>query len=142
MTTTVTVKTHDKGAFVKQVYDAANSVSVSIAPNSEMTFYVHNAMDILVTENEEEARPTLDADWGDKLVQKGRCIMPQQSQYRLGDYVRKKSGSFWHGRVVGYYSTSLTPIGVCVESATEKGSVQIYPEKALEPWKRVVVVED
>jgi len=52
MTTTVTVKTHDKGAFVKQVYAAADSISVPIAPNSEMTFYVHDAMDILVTENE------------------------------------------------------------------------------------------
>jgi len=56
------------------------------------------------------------------------------SKFRLGDPVRKRSGSNWHGRVVGYYSTDLTPIGVCVESATEVGSVQIYPEKALEAW--------
>jgi dihydrofolate reductase (trimethoprim resistance protein) len=48
--------------------------------------------------------------------------------------VRKKSGGEWHGTVVGFYATSLTPIGYCVESAYEKGSVQIYPEKALEPW--------
>jgi len=32
MTTSVTVKTHDKGAFVKQVYAAADSISVPIAP--------------------------------------------------------------------------------------------------------------
>lgn len=50
----------------------------------------------------------------------------------LGTRVRKKSGSSWQGRVVGYYSTSLTPQGVCVESEREPGSVQIYPVRALE----------
>lgn len=34
--------------------------------------------------------------------------------------------------VVGFYSTELTPDGYCVESATHKGSVQIYPAAALE----------
>ena len=52
--------------------------------------------------------------------------------FPLGARVRKKSGSSWHGRVVGYYSTSFTPEGVCVESERESGSVQIYPAKALE----------
>ena len=56
--------------------------------------------------------------------------------YKPGDLVRKKSGSQWHGRVVGTYSTSLTPEGYAVESATESGSVQIYPVSALEPWAR------
>jgi len=50
-----------------------------------------------------------------------------------GDRVRKKRGSSWQGRVVGFYSTSLTPYGVCVESEREPGSVQIYPVEALEP---------
>ena len=54
--------------------------------------------------------------------------------YKLGDTVRKKSGSQWHGTVVGTYSTALTPEGYAVESATESGSVQIYPVSALEPW--------
>ena len=48
--------------------------------------------------------------------------------------VRKVSGSQWHGKVVGTYSTELTPEGYAVESSTEKGSVQIYPAKALELW--------
>ena len=57
-------------------------------------------------------------------------------QWPLGAMVRKRKGSSWRGRVVGFYSTSLTPVGYCVESAFEGGSVQIYPESALEPWDR------
>jgi hypothetical protein len=60
---------------------------------------------------------------------------PVMGQFKSGDLVQKKSGSQWHGKVVGWYSTDLTPIGYAVESYTEKGSVQIYPEKALEPWQ-------
>lgn len=52
--------------------------------------------------------------------------------YRYGDRLRKKSGSSWQGRVVGFYSTLLTPVGYCIESEREPGSVQIYPESALE----------
>jgi hypothetical protein len=55
-------------------------------------------------------------------------------KFKLGDMVRKVSGSQWHGTVVGTYSTELTPEGYAVESSTEVGSVQIYPAKALELW--------
>ncbi|QIG72952.1 dihydrofolate reductase protein [Rhizobium phage RHph_N3_2] len=55
--------------------------------------------------------------------------------FNRGDMVRKKSGSSWNGRVVGFYSTELTPVGYCVESRRERGSVQIYPESALIPAK-------
>lgn len=54
-------------------------------------------------------------------------------KFKLGDAVRKIKGSQWRGAVVGFYSTTLTPKGVAVESKYEKGSVQIYPESALEP---------
>ena len=54
--------------------------------------------------------------------------------FKLGDTVKKISGSQWHGTVVGTYSTELTPEGYAVESWTEKGSVQIHPAKALELW--------
>ena len=54
------------------------------------------------------------------------------SLFGLRDRVRKTKGSSWQGRVVGFYSTSLTPIGYCVESEREPGSVQLYPESALE----------
>jgi dihydrofolate reductase (trimethoprim resistance protein) len=56
---------------------------------------------------------------------------PFGGKFRLGDTVTKTKGSNWTGKVVGFYSTSLTPRGYAVESATEKGSVQIYPEAAL-----------
>lgn len=59
-------------------------------------------------------------------------IDPPIGAWNLGVRVRKISGSSWQGKVVGYYSTELTPFGYCVESEREPGSVQIYPEKALE----------
>ena len=59
--------------------------------------------------------------------------MPEtHTRFRLGDRVRKTRGSLWRGRVVGWYSTDLTPEGYAVESDTETGSVQIYPGHALE----------
>lgn len=61
-------------------------------------------------------------------------MTPQPSRFKRGDTVRKTRGSNWHGTVVGEYSTALTPEGYAVESWTEKGSVQIYPASALEPW--------
>jgi hypothetical protein len=59
---------------------------------------------------------------------------PAEARFQMGDPVRKKSGARWRGRVVGWYSTALTQIGYAVESTHEPGSVQIYPESALEPW--------
>lgn len=54
------------------------------------------------------------------------------SVFKMGDRVRKKSGSHWQGLVVGWYSTTLTPEGYAVESECHSGSVQIYPASALE----------
>ena len=59
-------------------------------------------------------------------------LPPPGWRWRIGDMVRKKSGGSWHGRVVGFYRTSLTAEGYAVESAREPGSVQIYPVGALE----------
>jgi dihydrofolate reductase (trimethoprim resistance protein) len=56
--------------------------------------------------------------------------------FAMGDRVQKKSGSQWHGYVVGWYSTKLTPEGYAVESSSERGSVQIYPVAALELVER------
>lgn len=56
-------------------------------------------------------------------------------KFQIGDLVKKSKGSQWHGQIVGTYSTELTPEGYCVESSTEKGSVQIYPAAALEVWE-------
>lgn len=54
------------------------------------------------------------------------------AKWTLGTRLRKRKGSCWQGRVVGFYSTELTPIGYAIESERETGSVQIYPETALE----------
>ncbi len=53
-------------------------------------------------------------------------------KFALNQRVRKVKGSSWQGRIVGVYSTELTPVGYAVESEREPGSVQIYPEAALE----------
>lgn len=53
-------------------------------------------------------------------------------KFQLNDRVRKTRGASWQGRVCGLYSTSLTPYGYAVESEREPGSVQIYPEGALQ----------
>lgn len=52
--------------------------------------------------------------------------------YKHGETVKKKSGALWRGKIVGWYSTDLTPEGYAVESIFEPGSVQIYPAHALE----------
>ena len=52
--------------------------------------------------------------------------------FTQGDYVCKKSGSWWAGRVVGFYTTQQTPRGYAVQLDKPFGPVQIYPESALE----------
>lgn len=52
--------------------------------------------------------------------------------FSRGDFVRKKSGSWWEGRVVGFYSTEQSPDGVAVQLDKPMGPVQIYPAAALE----------
>lgn len=59
-------------------------------------------------------------------------IVLRTGKFYLEDRVRKIKGASWQGKVVGFYSTMLTPIGYAVESEREPGSVQIYPEAALE----------
>lgn len=65
----------------------------------------------------------------------GEHLFPTHSTFAFGQRVEKRSGSQWHGKVVGFYSTGLTPEGYCIESEREQGSVQIYPAKALTPAK-------
>lgn len=58
---------------------------------------------------------------------------PAQATFSMGQRVYKVKGSAWRGRIVGTYSTALTPEGYAVESENEPGSVQIYPALALAP---------
>lgn len=59
---------------------------------------------------------------------------PAHFTYRYGDLLQKKRGSTWRGKVVGWYSTELTPEGYAIASHFEPGNVQVYPVAALEPW--------
>ena len=76
-----------------------------------------------------------DADMGSRagewsMSETGHPLLPGAC-FQIGDFVRKVRGSCWCGRVVGWYSTALTPEGYAVESSSERGSVQIYPASAL-----------
>lgn len=56
-------------------------------------------------------------------------------KFQMGNIVRKKNGSWWEGRVVGFYSTEQTPDGYAVQIDKPNGPVQIYPGSALEDSK-------
>ena len=65
----------------------------------------------------------------------GEPVIPQtapQGKFRMGDLVKKSTGSEWIGRVVGWYSTEQTKEGYAVESGAHGNSLQLYPAKALE----------
>lgn len=54
-------------------------------------------------------------------------------EFKFGDRVRKVRGSSWQGHVCGFYvNPPFTERGYCVRSEREEGSVQVYPEAALE----------
>lgn len=65
------------------------------------------------------------------LAELQQVQVASNTKFTIGDRVHKTKGSRWQGRIVGTYSTSLTPEGYAVESETEHGSVQIYPAAAL-----------
>lgn len=56
---------------------------------------------------------------------------PEHFKYELGATLKKKSGSEWVGKVVGFYSTEQTREGYALESVFHKNTVQIYPVQAL-----------
>ena len=93
----------------------------------------HEAMFVKMTDDHiaHAAIAALDAARGDQVARKDRPMNTENWTFRLGDRVTKTKGSSWTGRVVGFYSTTLTPEGYAIESDTETGSVQIYPVGAL-----------
>lgn len=117
------------------------------------TAVTSNTFIVLASEVDELSTLLEDEDLGeDKLQQAAEDLLPRLHdslrnamaeadqklplsgwKYKLGDHLRKKKGGRWTGKVVGFYSTELTPEGYAIESNTEVGSVQIYPESALEP---------
>lgn len=68
-----------------------------------------------------------------RVVSVGK-VPDSEPRWPLGAKVRKNRGSSWRGTVCGYYSTPHTPVGYYVDSAFEPGSVQVWPEVALEDW--------
>ena len=60
----------------------------------------------------------------------------------MGDYVAKKGRASWRGKIVGWYRTDLTALGYAIESHLEPGSVQIYPETAINEWEPERPVSD
>ncbi len=68
---------------------------------------------------------------GYRILARGEIALGVGWKFQIGERVTKIKGSSWTGRVVGFYSTTLTPIGYNVESENETGSVQLYPEAAL-----------
>lgn len=69
-----------------------------------------------------------------EMDSRGTALGVGEWAYELGDRVFKPKGSWWEGKVVGFYSTSQTPRGYAVQLQTrdDNGPVQIYPEDALE----------
>lgn len=57
---------------------------------------------------------------------------PDGWPWGIGERVRKRSGSWWEGTIVGFYSTRQTPFGYAVQLDRLNGPVQIYPGSALE----------
>lgn len=90
------------------------------------------------TEGNAKVRSTVYGVWKvlGHVIEKGR-----HRRFKLGDRVTKTRGSCWTGKVVGFYSTLHTPVGYCVESENEVGSVQIYPEAYLEKYSEGPLVE-
>lgn len=65
---------------------------------------------------------------------------PADALFQMGDFVSKKGRTSWRGKVVGWYRTDLTALGFAVESIFEPGTVQIYPQTALEAADRLATL--
>ena len=85
-----------------------------------------------VIEDMEQELEVLRMRLADLTEWNNRLLAAPAGKFRVGDVVKKVSGSEWEGVIVGTYSTALTPEGYAVESMMHNGSVQIYPAKALE----------
>ena len=82
---------------------------------------VENGETIVAALCEKEAREAADQEQAaiDATPFEVAESRPSAGAFKLGDLVQKKSGASWHGNIVGFYSTALTPRGYCVESAYE-----------------------
>jgi hypothetical protein len=81
-----------------------------------------------------ESRAKMEALEAENARLRSLLALGGPGKFNFGDKVYKPKGSWWAGRVVGFYSTAQTPRGYCVQMITPQGNgpVQIYPESALE----------
>jgi hypothetical protein len=95
---------------------------------------------VIVVQGQEEKLAAALRRYGAHLsIDKTENVLPPAVQktdgrFALGDWVMKIRGSQWRGKVVGFYTTDVTEHGYAVESAYETGSVQVWPEAALDFW--------
>lgn len=106
--------------------------SLTVQPMAYAVFAANGNVACFSTQRDHPSLVALEAD-GHSVVSLAPIAQTAlQGKFRMGDPVKKSTGSEWEGRVVGWYSTEQTPEGYAVESSAHRNSVQIYPARALE----------
>ncbi len=119
-------------AYLSALGEQKPGIAESVAMPIACMLSMKDAVITAAYDADEDAQLAFDALEGSPLPVRPITDEDAVRRFKLGSRVTKTKGSSWTGRVVGFYSTTLTPIGYAVESENEPGSVQIYPEAALE----------
>lgn len=106
--------------------------SLTVQPMAYAVFAANGNVACFSTQRDHPSLVALEADGHSVVSLAPIAQTAPQGKFRMGDLVKKSTGSEWVGRVVGWYSTEQTPEGYAVESSAHRNSVQIYPAKALE----------
>lgn len=105
---------------------------LTVQPMAYAVFAANGNVACFSTQRDHPSLVALEADGHSVVSLAPIAQTAPQGKFRMGDLVKKSTGSEWVGRVCGWYSTGQTPEGYAVESEVHAGSVQIYPAKALE----------
>ena len=105
---------------------------LTVQPMAYAVFAANGNVACFSTQRDHPSLVALEADGHSVVSLAPIAQTAPQGKFRMGDLVKKSSGSEWEGRVVGWYSTEHTKEGYAVESGAHRNSVQIYPAKALE----------
>lgn len=106
--------------------------SLTVQPMAYAVFADNGNVACFSTQREHPSLVAFEADGHSVVSLAPIAQTAPQGKFRMGDLVKKSTGSEWEGRVVGWYSTEQTKEGYAVESSAHRNSVQIYPAKALE----------
>ena len=123
---------------IQAVLDAVEAAIAQLAPQTEQSRPANKlrALAEIWDQNADEADEFGNAQAAEALrlaaFELRATLSAPQGKFRMGDRVKKSTGSEWVGRVVGWYSTEQTKEGYAVESSAHRNSVQIYPVTALE----------